>query len=136
MARAGKTAGNITDDRQWLLLKGYLAIQDKNNDKDISSPKENTKADIPIIAKGPRKKNVDGDLIAPFVKCRRKRRKTHRTDPYQVHKPKSQLRPNHNYYGKQLNEKYNLDCYSDSELDSELDKGEEYHYEHGYETLI
>ena len=35
-----------------------------------------------------------------------------------------------------LNEKYNLDCYSDSELDSELDKGEEYHYEHGYKTLI
>ena len=30
----------------------------------------------------------------------------------------------------------NLDCFSDSELDSESDEGEQYHYEHGYETLI
>ena len=37
---------------------------------------------------------------------------------------------------ERLNSKYNLDCFSDSELDSESDKGEQYHYEHGYETLI
>ena len=35
-----------------------------------------------------------------------------------------------------LNSKYNLDCFSDSELDSESDEGEQYQYEHGYETLI
>ena len=35
-----------------------------------------------------------------------------------------------------LNSKYNLDCFSDSELDSESDKGEQYCYEHGYKTLI
>ena len=38
--------------------------------------------------------------------------------------------------GKTLNDKYNLDCFSDSELDSKSDEGEEYHYKHGYETLI
>ena len=32
--------------------------------------------------------------------------------------------------------KYNLDCFSDSELVSELDEDEQYQYEHGYETLI
>ena len=40
--------------------------------------------------------------------------------------------------GKQkwkLNAKYNLDCFSDSELDSESDEGELHKYEHGYETL-
>ena len=37
---------------------------------------------------------------------------------------------------ERLNSKYNLDCYSDSELDSESDEGEQYYYEHGYETLI
>ena len=37
---------------------------------------------------------------------------------------------------ERLNSKYNLDCYSNSELDSESDEGEQYHYEHGYETLI
>ena len=34
------------------------------------------------------------------------------------------------------NTKYNLDCFSDSELDSESNRGEQYHYKHGYETLI
>ena len=37
---------------------------------------------------------------------------------------------------ERLNIKYNLDCFSDSELDSESDEGEQYHYKHGYETLI
>ena len=37
---------------------------------------------------------------------------------------------------ERLNEKYNLDCFLSSELDSESDEGEQYHYEHGYETLI
>ena len=37
---------------------------------------------------------------------------------------------------ERLNSKYNLDCFSDSELDSESDEGEQYRHEHGYETLI
>ena len=37
---------------------------------------------------------------------------------------------------EELNSKYNLDCFSNSKLDSESDEGEQYQYEHGYETLI
>ena len=37
---------------------------------------------------------------------------------------------------ERLNSKYNLDCLSDSELNSESDKGEQYRYDYGYETLI
>ena len=37
---------------------------------------------------------------------------------------------------ERLNSKYNLDCFSDSELDSESDEEEQYHYKHGYETVI
>ena len=37
---------------------------------------------------------------------------------------------------ERLNLKYNLDCFSDSELDSESEEGEQYHYEYGCETLI
>ena len=37
---------------------------------------------------------------------------------------------------ERLNSKYNLDCFSNSELDSESDEGEQHQYEHGYETLI
>ena len=34
------------------------------------------------------------------------------------------------------NDKYNLDCFSNSELNSESGKDEQYQYQHGYETLI
>ena len=37
---------------------------------------------------------------------------------------------------ERLNSKYNLDCFSDSELDSESGEGEQYCYKHGYKTLI
>ena len=37
---------------------------------------------------------------------------------------------------ERLNTKYNLDCFSDPELDSESNEGEQYHYEYGSETLI
>ena len=37
---------------------------------------------------------------------------------------------------ERLNLRYNLDYFSNSELDSESDEGEQYCYEHGYETLI
>ena len=37
---------------------------------------------------------------------------------------------------ERFNAKYNLDCISESKLDSELDEGEEHKYEHGCETLI
>ena len=37
---------------------------------------------------------------------------------------------------ERLNKKYGLDCFSNSELDSKSDEGEDYRYEHKYETLI
>ena len=37
---------------------------------------------------------------------------------------------------ERLNEKYNLNYFSSSELDSESDKGEDYRFQHHYETLI
>ena len=37
---------------------------------------------------------------------------------------------------ERLNEKYGLDCFSSSELDSESEEGEHYRYEDKYETLI
>ena len=37
---------------------------------------------------------------------------------------------------ERLNAKYNLDFFSDSELNSESNEGEQYKYEPRYETLI
>ena len=36
---------------------------------------------------------------------------------------------------ERLNSKYNLDCFSDSELDSESDEGEQYQYDHDIRHL-
>ena len=36
---------------------------------------------------------------------------------------------------EKLDEKYKLDTFSDSELNSESDEDEQYQYQHGYETL-
>ena len=37
---------------------------------------------------------------------------------------------------ERLHEKYNLDCFLSSELDSESDEGENYRFQHHYKTLI
>ena len=37
---------------------------------------------------------------------------------------------------ERLNDKYNLDYFSGSELDSESDEGEDYRFQHHYEMLI
>ena len=37
---------------------------------------------------------------------------------------------------ERLNAKYSLDCFSESENDSESDEGEGYKYDHGCEALI
>ena len=55
------------------------------------------------------------------------------TDRYQS---QTKIRQQWEAVMERLNSKCNLNFFSDSELDSESDKGEEYRYEHGYETLI
>ena len=52
---AGKTAGNPIDDRQWLIPKGYPVVQNKKSDIDVPSPKEEPKAEKPVISDGPKK---------------------------------------------------------------------------------
>ena len=39
----GKMSGNLFEDRNWLLPKGYLAIEDKKEDITTPSLKEETK---------------------------------------------------------------------------------------------
>ena len=40
---AGKMSGNLFDDRKWLLPKGYRAIQNRKDDIDMPSLKEEPK---------------------------------------------------------------------------------------------
>ena len=91
-----------------------------------------------------------GDQIVIFANSRIKRK---RTSPQQqktlpkIQKPQAKrldtlnlnmTKAKQQWEAKmeRLNSKYNLDCFLDSELVPESDEGEQYCYEHGYETLI
>ena len=133
-------SGNLFKERNWPLLEGYLAVKNKKSDIDISSLKEELKAEKPVISDGPKIDKCGWGPNCPFCKAQEKKEENPQNRPLpdpQTQKPtktKSQLL--WEVKMEQLNEKYNLDCFSDSELDSKSDEGEEYHYEHGYETLI
>ena len=74
----------------------------------------------------------------PFCKAQKKDGEDHQQKPlpkWQAKRPDT-LSMTKTRQMERLNTKYNLDCFSDSELDSESDEDEQYQYEHGYETLI
>ena len=143
----------------WLLPQNYLASENKNeNVTGISNPR-------PPIKEKKLKTNEQSlekcrwEPDCPFCKSQEKGKEEDKTQQQLKASPQSKLqklqarRPktlslNDKYPNKtrakqqweeemkRLNEKYNLDCFLSSELDSESDEGEQYHYEHGYETLI
>ena len=61
----GNTSGNLFEERNWVLLKDYLAIESKKEDATIAKPPPKEEPKIG-------EQNVVGDLIAPFVKPKRK----------------------------------------------------------------
>ena len=94
---AGKTAGNPIDDRQWLIPKGYPAVQNKKSDIDIPSPKEEPNAEKPVISDGPKKVKCGWGPNCPFCEVQEKKEENPQNRPLpdpQTQKPtkkKSQL---------------------------------------------
>ena len=127
MASAGKMSGNLFDDRQWLFPKGYLAIQNKKDDIDIPSLKEE-----PKVADNPKEDKCGWGPDCPFCNAQDKQGQTPQQRPLpklQAQKPDNMTKTRQLWEVEmeRLNDKYNLDCFSDSELD---------YYKHGYEMLI
>ena len=152
-------SGNLFEDRNWLLPQNYLPGENKDeNMTNITSPRP------PIKEEEPKKNEQSLEKCrwgpdCPFCKGQEKGKEEDKTQQQLKASPQSKLqmpqaRPpmilslNDKYPNKtrakqqweeemeRLNEKYKLDCFSSSELDLELDEGEQYCYEHGYETLI
>ena len=147
---AGKMSGNLFQDRNWLLLKGYLAMkgekegvvkpypkeEDKKREQDPNQKEEKCawgpdcpfckaqeeEADLPH-----QQRQMEDQQQKPLPKLQVKR-----PDTLNMTKTKQQWEQEM----ERLNDKYNLDCFSNSELDSESDEDEQYQYQHGYETLI
>ena len=151
---AGRMSGNLFEDRNWLLLPNY-----PNKDNEIKTkgkPKNTTSVTSP---KPPIKeeelKTNDKEKCrwgpdCPFCKSQKKEEENkpqqQKTSPkvqkQQTKRPNTlnlnmiKARQQWEAEMERLNEKYNFDCFSSSELDSESDEGEQYHYEHDYERLI
>ena len=142
----GKISDNLFEDRNWLLLKDYLVVENKKEDATIATNKPPLKEEPEMEeqATSQKEEKCGWGSNCPFCKSQKKE-----GENQQQQKPLPQLqarRPDTLNLTKtrqqweaemeRLNSKYNFDCFSDSELDSESDEGEQYQYEHRYETLI
>ena len=126
---AGKMSGNLFEERNWLLPKGYLAIENKKDDTDTPSLKEEPK--VEKQSDNPKEEKCGWGPNCPFCKVQDKQGENPQQKPLpkpQAQKLDSMTKTRQQWEAEMetLNNKYNLDCFSDSELDSESDKGEEY----------
>ena len=148
----GKMSGNLFEERNWVLPRDYLAIEGKKEDATVAKPppKEEPKTEEQISNQKEEKCGYGPNC--PFCKAQKKdanpphlqeQMEDHQQKPLpklQAKRPKTlnitKTKQQWEEKMERLNAKYNLDCFSDSELDSKSDEDKRYHYEHGYETLI
>ena len=145
---AGKMSGNLFQDRNWLLLKGYLTMKGENKGMAKPYPKEEDKKREQDPIQKEEKCGWGPDC--PFCKAQKEEADLpHQQMKDQQQKPLPKLqvkwpdtlnmtktKQQWEQEMERLNDKYNLDCFSNSELDSESDEDEQYQYQHGYKTLI
>ena len=146
---AGKMSGNLFQDRNWLLLKDYLAAEGEKEEMAKPYPKEEDK----MGEQDPKEEKCGWAPGCPLCKAQKKEvNPPHQQEPMESQQqqkplPKLQvIRPDTlnmtrtkqqwEQEMERLNEKYKLDTFSGSELDSESDEDEQYQYQQRYETLI
>ena len=155
---AGKISGNLFEDRSWLLPPNYLDNANENKTENepkivtrVISPKPPIKEEEPKTNEQSTE-NAVGDQVGPFCKSQEEKKEQNKVQQQKmppnpklqklagqkITYPEIEHDKSQAAMGKmeRLNSKYNLNYFSDSELDSESDEGEQYHHEHGYETLI
>ena len=140
---AGKMLGNLFEERNWALPKDYLAIEDKKEDATVAKPPPIEEPKMGEQTSSQKEEKCGWGPNCPFCKAQKKEGEEQQQKPLpkpQAKRPNTlsitKMRQQWEEEMERLNTKYNLDCFSDSELDSESDEDERYQYEHGYETLI
>ena len=139
-------SGNLFKERNWLLPKDYLVAEKKKEDTTIDTanppPKDEPKTEEQATSQ--KEEKCSWGPNCPFCKSQKKEGEDQQQQK-PLPKPQAKrpdtlslvkMRQQWEAEMERLNTKYNLDCFSDSKLDSESDKGEQYQYEHRYETLI
>ena len=146
---AGKMSGYLFVERNWMIRKEYLAIEDKKEDATIAKPPLIEESKMGEQTSSQKEEKCGWGHDCPFCKAQKKNADLphQQEDQQQKPLPKPQakrpdtlsitkMRQQWEEEMERLNTKYNLDCFSDSEHDSESDEDEWYQYEHGYEMLI
>ena len=135
---AGKMSGNLFEDRNWLLPKDYLVVENKKEDTTIGTAKPPLKEEPKMEeeATSQKKEKCGWGPDCPFCKSQKKegedqqqqkplpKPQARRCDTLSLTKMRQQWEAEM----ERLNSKYNLDCFLDSELDSESDEGKQYQY--------
>ena len=139
----GKMSGNLFEERNWVLPKDYLVTEDKNEDAAMAKPPLKEESKMGEQTSSQKEEKCDWGPSCPFCKAQKKDGEDQQQKPLpktQAKRPDTlsmtKMRQQWEEEMERLNRKYILDCFSDSELDSESDEGEQYQYEHGYEMLI
>ena len=142
----GNMSGNLFEDRNWLLPKGYLAMEGEK--EEVAKPYLREEGKVGEQNPNKKEEKFGWGPDCPFCKAQKKEADL----PHQQEQLKGQQqkllpklqakRPNTLSMTKtkqqweqemeKLNAKYNLNCFSNSELNSESDEDEQYQYQHGY----
>ena len=139
----GKMSGNLFQGRNWLLPKNYLVAGSKEDTNAASArPPLKEESKMEEHATSPKAEKCGWGPDCPFCKAQKKEEEeTKQQQKLSPNLPKPQAK-RHDTLSlnktrqqweaemERLNSKYNLDCFSDSELDSESDEGEQYQYKH------
>ena len=149
---AGKMSGNLFEERNWVLPKDYLAIESKKEDATIAKPPPKEEPKTGEQTSNQKEEKCGWGPNCPFCKAQKKDvdpshlqgqiedQQQNLLSKLQAKRPETlnitRARQQWEEEMERLSAKYNLDCFSDSELNSELDEDEQYQYEHGYETFI
>ena len=132
----GKMSGNLFEERNWFLPKDYLVTESKKEDTIIASTKPPLKeeANAEEQTSSQKEEKCGWGPGCPFCKTQKKEGE-YQQQQKPLPKPQAKrpdtlsltkMRQQWEAEMERLNSKYNLDCFPDSELDSESDKGEQY----------
>ena len=149
---ACKMSGNLFKERNWVLPKDYLTIEGKKEDTTVAKPPPKEEHKMVEQTSNQKEEKCGWGPNCPFCKAQKKDgdpphlqeqiddQQQKPLPKLQARRPKAlnvtKTRQQWEEEMERLNEKYNLDCLSDSELDSASDEDEQYQYKHGYKTLI
>ena len=145
MTLARKTAymqvnqmSNLFGERNWVLPKDYLAMEDKKEDTTVAKPPLKEESKMGEQTSNQKEEKCGWGPNCPFCKAQKKDGEDQQQKPLPKPQAKrsntlsmTKMRQQWEEEMERLNTKYNLDCFSASELDSESNEGEQYQYEHG-----